>query len=58
MAFNEMKSPTKKQFVNNLKEKLLDEVFIGDTVALLRPGEDYNPEEAFDIIHGKLLEKL
>jgi len=58
MAFNKMKSPTKKQFVNNLKEKLLDEVFIGDTAALLSPGEDYNPEEAFDIVLSNLLVKL
>lgn len=58
MDFNKVKSPTRKQFVNNLKEKLLDKVFIGDTASLLRPGENYNPEEAFAIVSGSLLEKL
>ena len=58
MVFNNMKSPTRKQFVNSLKEKLLDKLFIGDTAALLKPGEDYNPEEAFDLIVSNLLEKL
>jgi predicted nucleotidyltransferase component of viral defense system len=58
MAFNKTKLPTRKQFVNNLKEKLLDKVFIGDTVSLLRPGENYNHEEAFEIVLGNLLEKL
>ena len=58
MAFNKTKMASRKQFVNNLKEKLLDEVFIGDTAALLSPGEDYNPEEAFDIVLSNLLVKL
>jgi hypothetical protein len=57
LSFNKTKSPTKKQFVNNLKEKLLDKVFIGDTASLLRPGEEYVPEEAFDIVRKNLLEK-
>jgi len=58
LSFNKTKSPAKKQFVNNLKEKLLDKVFIGDTASLLRPGEEYVPEEAFDIVRKNLLEKL
>jgi predicted nucleotidyltransferase component of viral defense system len=58
LAYSKMKSPTKKQFINNLKEKLQDKVFIGDTASLLRPGEDYYPEEAFDVVNSILLEKL
>ena len=58
MDFSKVTSPTRKQFVNNLKEKLLDKVFIGDTASLLRPGENYNPEEAFNVVNETLLEKL
>ncbi len=58
MAFIKVKSPTRKQFVNNLKEKLQDKVFIGDTASLLRPGENYNVQEAFNVVNETLMEKL
>lgn len=58
MDFSKVTSPTRKQFVNNLKEKLLDRVFIGDTNSLLRPGENYDAQEAFNIVNEILLEKL
>ena len=58
MDFSKVTSPTRKQFVNNLKEKLLDKVFIGDTASLLRPGENYDAQEAFNVVNETLLEKL
>jgi predicted nucleotidyltransferase component of viral defense system len=58
MEFSKVKSPTRKQFVNNLKEKLLDNVFIGDTASLLRPGENYDAGEAFKVVNETLLEKI
>ena len=58
MDFSNVTSPTRKQFVNNLKEKLLDKVFIGDTASLLRPGENYDAQEAFTVVNETLLEKL
>jgi len=58
MDFSKVKLPTRKQFVNNLKEKLQDNIFIGDTASLLRPGENYDAQEAFNVVNETLLEKL
>lgn len=49
---------TKKQFKDNLFEKLNDWDFIRDTTGLLRPGIEYNPEEAFFWIQQTLLERI
>ena len=53
-----MTSPTRKQFANNLKDKLQDKVFIGDTASLLRPGENYDAQKTFNVVNKSLLEKL
>ena len=58
MDFSKVTSPTRKQFANNLKDKLQDKVFIGDTASLLRPGENYDAQEAFTIVSETLLERL
>jgi len=58
MDFSKVTSPTRKQFANNLKDKLQDKVFIGDTASLLRPGENYDAQEAFNVVNETLLEKL
>jgi len=58
MNFSKVTSPTRKQFANNLKDKLQDKVFIGDTASLLRPGENYDAQEAFNVVNETLLEKL
>lgn len=50
--------PTKKQFLLNLVAKKNDMEFLGDTVALLRPNEKYNYEEAFEEVINKLVELL
>ena len=53
-----MKVPTKKQFTNNLTEKLSDLEFLNDTKALLQTGEIYKPQEAFEFLHEELFSKL
>lgn len=58
MDFSKGTLPTRKQFVKNLKEKLVDKNFVNDTASLLRPGENYNPQEAFAIVSETLLERL
>lgn len=59
MSFSLEKSiPTKKQFIMNLEAKRIDAEFLGDTVALLRPNEKYNQEEAFDLVLKSLLELM
>ncbi len=50
--------PTKKQFLIQMEEKRTDAEFLGDTVALLRPDEKYNHEEAFKIVIDTLIERM
>ena len=42
----------------SLKEKLVDKDFVNDTISILRPGEIYNPQEAFTIVSETFLESL
>jgi predicted nucleotidyltransferase component of viral defense system len=50
--------PSKREFHLNIEAKKLDGDFLGDTVALLRPHERYNLEEAFKIVIETLIEKM
>jgi len=50
--------PTKKQFIHNLDAKIRDAEFLGDTVALIRPEENYNSTEAHEHVRTELIEKL
>ena len=58
MNFVVDKSPTKKQFLLNMDEKMNDDEFISDTAYLLRPTEKYNPHEAYELVKKELIEKL
>lgn len=50
--------PTKKQYILNIDEKINDEDFINDTKYLIRPTENYNFEEAYELVRKELFEKL
>lgn len=50
--------PTKKEFLMQIEAKKADEEFLGDTVALLRPDEKYNQDEAFQIVIDTLIERM
>jgi len=50
--------PTKKEFLLNIERKKTDSEFLGDTVALLRPNENYNQDKAFEVVIEKLIEKM
>ena len=50
--------PTKKEFLVQIEAKKADSEFLGDTVALLRPDEKYNQEEAFDLVTKNLIELM
>ncbi len=58
MAFSVNKSPTQKQFLLNMGEKLEDPDFEGDIYALLRPGEEYNQAKAYELVKKELIEKI
>lgn len=50
--------PTRKMFLENIEEKMRDNEFKNDIHMVLRPGIDYNNENAFDLIKKNLIEKL
>jgi len=50
--------PTKKEFLMQMDAKRADAEFLGDTVALLRPDEKYNQDEAFDLVTKHLIELM
>ena len=58
MKLGSFKIPTRKQYINNLTEKISDLEFINDTKALLQAGESYDPKVAFELINKELLSKL
>lgn len=58
MEFVVDRSPSQKEFLMNLEQKMSDPVFLGDTEAILRPGTDYNPELAFEHVRENLISRL
>ena len=50
--------PTYKQFMANMEEKMADPEFTGDTVKLLRPGIQFDPQAAWDLVRETLVDKL
>ncbi|MFH1320746.1 MAG: hypothetical protein ABII90_08860 [Bacteroidota bacterium] len=57
MAFSVENPPSQKQFIRNMEQKIDDPDFEGDIYALLRPGIDYNPKHAYELIKSELIEK-
>ncbi len=49
---------TRKQFRNNLSNKLTDRDFGGDIAGLLRAGSQFNIEEAFELVNANIIDKL
>ena len=58
MEFVVDRSPSQKEFVMNLEQKMSDPVFLGDTEAILRPDTDYDPAHAFEHVMERLISKL
>lgn len=58
MNFSRGQSPTQKQFLMNMDEKMEDPDFGGDIYALLRPGIEYNQKVAYESIKQTLIQKI
>jgi predicted nucleotidyltransferase component of viral defense system len=58
MAFSVDKPPTQKQFLLNMEEKLENPDFEGDIYGMLRPGVEYNQNNAYELIKTELIEKI
>lgn len=50
--------PTHKEFVSNMEEKMRDEEFLKDTSQILRAGETFNPEAAYELVRSRLIDRL
>ena len=50
--------PTHKQFMLNMEEKMQDNDFLTDSKLLMRPGIEFNPVEAYEIVKNRLIDKL
>jgi predicted nucleotidyltransferase component of viral defense system len=50
--------PTQKEFLLNMEIKMQDAEFLGDTQLLLRNGESYDPQKAYELVKVNLLEKI
>jgi predicted nucleotidyltransferase component of viral defense system len=58
MKFSRGQSPTQKQFLLNMDEKIEDPDFGGDIYALLRPGIEYDQNIAYELVREILIEKI
>lgn len=48
--------PTQKQFLVNMEEKMQDNEFLSDMRNIIRPGIEYSPTEAWNLVRTKLVE--
>lgn len=51
-------APSQKEFLLNMEEKMRDDEFLGDTQLILRNGEAYTPQKAYELIKIKLIDKI
>lgn len=58
ISFSDGESPSQAVYLANLEEKMREEIFLNDTLALLRPSLTYNPQEAYKIVKRELIEKM
>lgn len=58
MEFSAGQPPTAKMFIANMDEKMKDKEFTNDIHVILRPGTDYDNEEAYDFVRDKILMQI
>ena len=58
MEFVVDKTPSYKQFVNNMQEKMADSEFTNDMQSLLRPGITFNASDAYPLIYETFIDKM
>lgn len=58
MRFSVQVPPSRKQFLQNMDAKMQDAEFLGDTAALLLPGQEYDPVRAYKVVREKIIERI
>jgi hypothetical protein len=52
------RAPSYKEFVQNMNEKMQDDEFLTDVEPLLRHEVAFNPQEAYQYLYDKVIEKM
>ncbi|MDR1015495.1 MAG: hypothetical protein LBL86_11055 [Coriobacteriales bacterium] len=50
--------PSSEVYLGNLSLKMGDGEFVKDVDALIRPGIEYDPHRAFEIVHEQLINRI
>jgi predicted nucleotidyltransferase component of viral defense system len=58
MKFAVENPPSQREFLANLEAKIKDSEFLGDTKALLRPGVNYDPLVAYEVVKSSLVDLI
>ncbi|HZY35276.1 MAG TPA: nucleotidyl transferase AbiEii/AbiGii toxin family protein [Mucilaginibacter sp.] len=58
MDFSIGSSPTQKEYLLNLEDKMKDEYFTGDIMGLIRPDEEYDQLKAFELVKEELISRM
>ena len=58
MEFVVGRAPSYKEFVQNKNEKMQDDEFLTDVEPLLRHEVAFNPQEAYQFLYNKVIEKM
>ena len=58
MEFVVERAPSYKEYVQNMQEKMEDREFLIDVNKLLKPGTVFNPQEAYQLVYEKLIDKM
>ena len=58
MEFVVDKAPSYKEYVQNMQEKMNDTEFLTDVIPLLRPEISFNPQDAYQLVYKKLIDKM
>ena len=58
MKFSVENPPSQREYILNMEAKMLDDEFLGDTTALLRPDLPFKAIEAYELVRTQLIEKI
>lgn len=58
MKFSVGNIPSQREFIQNMEQKLQDDYFKGDIVALIRPDEVYDHQTAYELVKEELFDKM
>ena len=58
MEFSVGAAPSQKEFLLNMEEKMQDEYFTGDIKGLVRPTENYDQNDAYELVKNELINRM